>query len=74
MEIDQKCLPSEKLQKEFEDNPIKLLDIIRKEKEEQKSQIEESKNNENMSKSLQIENGFFINKDKSNLDNMGNDA
>ena len=74
MEIDQKCLPSEKLQKEFEDNPIKLLDIIRKEKEEQKSQIEESKNNENMSKSLQIENGFFINKDKSNSDNMGNDA
>ena len=73
MEINQKCLPSEKLQKEFEDNPLKLLEIIRKEKEEPKSQIEESKNNENMPNVLSIEKDFFYEREKNNLEKKDND-
>ena len=33
MKMNQKSLPSEKLQKEFEDNPLKILEIIRNEKD-----------------------------------------
>ena len=73
MEIDQKCLPSEKLQKEFEDNPLKLLEMIRKEKEEQKTQIEESKNNENLPKALPKEKDFSYNIEKSNSKKTRND-
>ena len=72
MEIDQKCLPSEKIQKEFEDNPLKLLEMIRKEKEEQKTQIEESKNNENLPKALPKEKDFSYNIEKSNSKKIRN--
>ena len=72
MEIDQKCLPSEKLQKEFEDNPLKLLEIIRKEKEEQKTQVEASKNNENLPKALPKEKDFSYNKEKNFSKKIGN--
>ena len=71
MEIDQKCLPSEKLQKEIEDNPLKLLEMIRKEKEEQKTQIEVSKINENF-KALPKKKNFSYNIEKSNSKKIGN--
>ena len=38
MEINQKSLPSEKLQKEFEDNPLKILENIRNEKDSQQNE------------------------------------
>ena len=72
MEIDQKCLPSEKLQKEIEDNPLKLLEMIRKEKEEQKTQIEVSKINENFPKALPKKKNFSYNIEKSNSKKIGN--
>jgi hypothetical protein len=47
METKQKSLPSEKLQKEFEDNPLKILENIRNEKEEQLDEPIASKNDIN---------------------------
>ena len=38
MKMNQKSLPSEKLQKEFEDNPLKILEIIRNEKDRQQEE------------------------------------
>ena len=61
MEKDQKCLPSEKLQKEFEDNPMKILEIIRKEKASQTDQSEEPKKEEKSTKiSLEEKSPEFI--------------
>ena len=64
MEKDQKCLPSEKLQKEFEDNPIKILEILRNEKESQIDKSEEPKREENSTNSSSEEKSPDYNKAK----------
>ena len=64
MEKDQKCLPSEKLQKEFEDNPMKILEILRNEKESQIDKSEEPKREENSTNSSSEEKSPDYNKAK----------
>ena len=64
METDQKSLPSEKLQKEFEDNPLKILENIRNEKEEKSDEIKTSKNDNNSNEiSLSNENNISFKKE-----------
>ena len=64
MEKEQKCLPSEKLQKEFEDNPMKILEIIRNEKESKVNQSEEPKKEENSTNSSSEEKSPELIKEK----------
>ena len=70
MEINQKCLPSEKLQKEFEDNPLKILEIIRNEKEEEIKSIEAKKKEENSDKNSLDEKSTSFIKEKSNEESI----
>lgn len=51
METDLKSLPSEKLQKEFENNPFKILENIRNEKEEKIGEIISPEINKNSNES-----------------------
>ena len=68
MEFKEENLPSEKLQKEFEDNPLKILEFIQKEKESQEehadSSEEEKKIDTNESDST------FYNKEKIKLESV----
>ena len=59
METNQKSLPSEKLQKEFEANPLKILENIRKEKEEKSDEIKTSKKDVN-SNEISLSNENYI--------------
>ena len=64
METNQKSLPSEKLQKEFEDNPLKILENIRNEKEEQSDEIKTSIKDKNSNEiSLSNENNISFKKE-----------
>jgi hypothetical protein len=58
MDSNEHSLPSEKLQKEFEENPFKILEIVRKDKEIEQTKelekelIETNKNNFNNKKDV----------------------
>ena len=72
-----KNLPSETLQKEYEDNPLKILESIRYEKENEISQKEMQENEINKSKIVnnktKDENNISPIKDKKKLEKMQND-
>ena len=77
METKQKSLPSEKLQKEFEDNPLKILENIRNEKEEQLDEPIASKNDINSNSnsnesSLPNETNISFKKEKNENNFAGN--
>ena len=77
METNQKSLPSEKLQKEFEDNPLKILENIRNEKEEQLDEPIASKNDINSNSnsnesSLPNETNISFKKEKNENNFAGN--
>ena len=67
-----KNLPSETVQKEYEDNPLKILETIRNEKENEisKKEIQEDEipTNENVNNKLKNENNLSPNNDKKNPD------
>ena len=67
-----KNLPSETVQKEYEDNPLKILETIRNEKENENSkkeiQEDEIPTNENVNNKLKNENNLSPNNDKKNPD------
>ena len=69
METNQKSLPSEKLQKEFEANPLKILENIRKEKEEKSDEIKTSKKDVN-SNEISLSNENYISFKKENNKNI----
>ena len=78
MDSNLQSLPSEKLQKEFEDNPFKILEIIRKEKEiDQTKELEKeineinstSFNNEKMNIETLIINNIYDLTGKNNINN-----
>lgn len=78
MDSNEQSLPSEKLQKEFEENPFKILEIIRKEKEiDQTKQLEKginetnsaSFNNEKMKIETLIINNIYDLTGKNNINN-----
>ena len=78
MDSNEQSLPSEKLQKEFEDNPFKILEIIRKEKEiDQTKELEKeineinstSFNNEKMNIETLIINNIYDLTGKNNINN-----
>ena len=72
-----KNLPSETLQKEYEDNPLKILESIRYEKENEISQKEMQENEINKSKIVnnktKDENNISPIKDKKKLEKIQND-
>ena len=79
METKQKSLPSEKLQKEFEDNPLKILENIRNEKEEQldepiasKNDINSNSNSNSNESSLPNETNISFKKEKNENNFEGN--
>ena len=64
MDSNEQNLPSEKLQKEFEENPIKILEIIRKEKEKEIELKGESENEINET------NSDFFNTEKKKIETL----
>ena len=67
-----KIMPSEKVQKEYEDNPLKILEAIRNEKENETTQKEIQENEISKGKivndKIKDENNISPNKDKKKLD------
>ena len=62
MDSNEQSLPSEKLQKEFEENPFKILEIVRKDKEKgQTKELEKEINGTNLS---------FFNKEKKKIETL----
>ena len=68
MDCKEKILPSEKLQKEFEDNPLKILEIIRNKKENKEEHIDSSEEEEKVN--MNESNSALLNKEKINLDSV----
>ncbi len=69
MEIDHNSLPSEKLQKEFENNPLKILENIRNEKEDNFGQEEIIKEEITKSENSSLnEKHILFNKEKLEID------
>ena len=62
MDSNEQSLPSEKLQKEFEENPFKILEIVRKDKE-----IEQTKE---LEKEINKTNSAFFNKEKKEIETL----
>ena len=73
MEKDQKYLPSEKLQKEFEDNPMKILEILRSEEESNLNKSEEPKKDENLINSSSQEKSHELIKEKNKEESTEDD-
>ena len=77
MDKNNKNLPSEILQKEFENNPLKILETIRNEKENQNIQLESPKKGKDKISSLNNENNINhipSNEDKNKLEESKNDS
>ena len=68
MDCKEKILPSEKLQKEFEENPLKILEIIRDKKENKDEHIDSSEEEEKVN--MNESNSALLNKEKINLDSV----
>ena len=62
MDSNEHSLPSEKLQKEFEENPFKILEIVRKDKEINKTK--------EIEKELDETNSDFFNKEKKKIETL----
>ena len=71
MDINKKSLPSEKLQKEFEDNPFKILENIRTEEKEEKNDNKQTETKEDTSNNVEApldEKHMISNKEKRRLE------
>ena len=68
MDLKEKILPSEKLQKEFENNPLKILEFIRNKKENQDNKDNSSE--EERSIDINESDSIFFNKEKMKLDSV----
>jgi hypothetical protein len=71
METNQKSLPSEKLQKEFEDNPFKILENIRTEEKEEENDNKQTETKEDTSNDVETpldEKHMISNKEKRRLE------
>ena len=62
MDSTKQSLPSEKLQKEFEENPFKILEIVRKDKE-----VEQTKE---LEKEINETNSVIFNKEKKKIEKL----
>ena len=71
MDINKKNLPSEKLQKEFEDNPLKILENIRTEEKEEENDNKQTETKEDTSNDVETpldEKHMISNKEKRRLE------